>query len=151
MKSRTFLLFMFLAFSIHSFAGTLETVRSNFSKASSNSDLCSKMMKQLAAEHTSDELLAYYGAYNAIWANHVFNPASKLKYFVLGKNLIEKAIVSSPKSVEIRFIRLSIQKNSPGFLGYSSSIQKDTEFIKSHQSEIKSEVLKKMVQDILKK
>jgi len=63
------------------------------------------------------------------------NPASKLKLFKQGHRLLEDAIVKDPNNAEFRFLRLIIQENSPGILGYKSDEQKDSEFIrKSYQS-----------------
>jgi hypothetical protein len=63
------------------------------------------------------------------------NPASKLKLFKQGHKLLEAAIAKDPKNAEFRFLRLMIQENAPGILGYKNDEQKDSEFIrKSYHS-----------------
>ena len=39
--------------------------------------------------------------------------------------MLEKAIVSDPKNVEIRFMRFCVQTNAPYFLGYNNNISSD--------------------------
>ena len=94
--------------------------------------------------------LAYLGAFQTIWANHVFNPFSKLKTFNKGKRNIDKAIKLSPNNVEIIFIRYSIQKNSPAFLSYKSNLKEDQKILKQNFSNINSIDLKRMIENVLK-
>ena len=68
---------------------------------------------------------AYLGALTMKSAEHKFSPISKLSAFNQGKELLESAILSEPNNAEFRFIRLSIQENCPGILGYSSNISTD--------------------------
>ena len=58
-----------------------------------------------------------------------------------GKENIEEAIRKEPNNTELRFIRLSVQKNAPSFLGYKSNVQEDTDFIKKRLREFDSEIL----------
>lgn len=63
------------------------------------------------------------------------NPATKLKLFKQGHILLEAAIKQDPNNAEFRFLRLIIQENAPGILGYKSDEEKDSEFIrKSYKS-----------------
>jgi hypothetical protein len=59
------------------------------------------------------------------------NPASKLKLFKQGRKLLEEAIAKDPKNTEFRFLRLIIQENAPGVLGYKNDEQKDSEIIRN--------------------
>lgn len=128
----------------------LDTVRANYSKVVSDKELCEKMIAELAeAKNNSATHLAYLGALQTIWANHVFNPISKLNTFKEGKKNIEQAIKKEPANVELRFIRLSVQKNAPSFLGYKPNINEDTEFIKENRHQIGSEILKKNIEMLL--
>src|SRR5690606_30883120 len=94
--------------------------------------------------------LAYLGALQAILAKHVFNPISKLNTFKEGKKNIEQAIKIEPDNAELRFIRLSIQKNAPSFLGYRSRINEDIEFIKKNRNLISSDILIENIETLLK-
>lgn len=130
---------------------SLEQVRMNYNKAVSDKALCEKMITELSkAQKESTDYLAYLGGFQAIWANHVFSPISKLSTFNKGKKNIEKAIKKEPDNAEYRFIRLSIQKNIPSVLGYKSNIKEDTEFLKNNQNQIKSEILQRNIEALLK-
>lgn len=129
----------------------LDVVRSNYDKVVSNKNLCKRTIAELTeAKNVSATHLAYLGGLQTIWANHVFNPFSKLNTFKQGKKNIEEAIKKEPDNVEIRFIRLSVQKNAPSFLGYRSNINEDTEFIKGNSTQIGSPILKKNIESLLK-
>ncbi|MGI6516760.1 MAG: FAD-binding domain-containing protein [Fermentimonas caenicola] len=92
--------------------------------------------------------LGYLGALQTIWANHVFSPISKLKTFKVGTDNIEQAIQKEPGNVELRFIRLSVQKNAPSFLGYQSHIKEDMEFIENHRHQIHSDIPDKYIRQL---
>jgi len=94
--------------------------------------------------------LAYLGGLQTIWANHVFSPISKLNTFKEGTKNIESAIKKEPNNVELRFIRLSIQKNISAFLGYKSNIKEDTQFIKDNRQQITSMDVQKNIGELLK-
>ncbi len=55
-----------------------------------------------------------------------------------------------PDNIEIRFIRLSVQKNAPSFLGYNKNIKEDQLFIENNRREIRSPVLLKNIDKLLK-
>ena len=78
------------------------------------------------------------------------NPASKLKLFKQGHKLLEEAIAKDPKNAEFRFLRLIIQENSPGVLGYKNDEQKDSEFIRKSYKSL-PEDLQKTIADYNKK
>lgn len=130
----------------------LDDVRKNYSKMASNEELCKSAIANLKeAKDNSATHLGYLGGLQAIWANHIFNPISKLKTFHEGKKNIEQAIKKEPENVELRFIRLSIQKNSPSFLSYQSNIKEDILFINNNRSQVKSNILHKYIEPLLKK
>lgn len=68
---------------------------------------------------------AFSGAAMCSTAEYGLNPFSKLKKFNLGKEEIEEAIKKDPENAEIRFLRLCIQIECPGFLDYDSNIDED--------------------------
>lgn len=129
---------------------TLEDVRLGYAKAVSDKKLCWYFIDELAADVQSDVHLAYLGAFQAIWANHVFSPVSKLKTFKRGIKNIEIAVEKSPCNAEIRFLRLSIQKNSPKFLGYYHHIAEDRQFLLDHAATIPLDSLRSMVNNLLR-
>ena len=130
---------------------SLEELRANYHKAVQDKVLCKKMINELEKSKTkSATYLAYLGGFQGIWASHVFNPIKKIQSFKEGKKNIEDAINKDSENIEIRFIRLSIQKNAPSFLGYNNDIEEDRNFIIKNKDQISSEVLKKNIQMLLK-
>src|SRR5664279_4069318 len=78
---------------------------------------------------------AFLGAMTMRRAGIGGNPISKLKLFKKGHKLLEAAIKEDPNNTEFRFLRLMIQENAPGILGYKVDEDKDSEFIrKSYKS-----------------
>jgi len=144
-----FFLYLGMVFKAHGM--DLENIRSNYLKAIANKEICRSMIAQLSKAEISSTQLAYLGAFQTIWAKHTPNPFSKLKTFNKGKKNIDAAVRSSPSEPEIRFIRLSVQKNAPSFLGYKDHIPEDTSVIESNYKKITSALLKKMITDLMKK
>lgn len=131
--------------------GGLELIRSNYYKAVQDKELCEKMIAELTkTKDNSATHLAYLGSFQTISANHVFSPFNKLNNFKEGKGNLEKAVKKEPNNVEVRFLRLSVQKKAPSFLGYKANINEDTEFIKKNYHQIDSEVLQNYIQKLLK-
>ena len=83
-------------------------------------------------------------------AKHLFNPIEKLNSFSKGKKNIEKAVTMAPNSLEVRFIRLSIQANSPRILNYRSAIEVDKNYVIKGFSSIENNQLKTLVQELSK-
>jgi hypothetical protein len=129
----------------------LDFLRSNYQKAITDNNLCRNMIDELEGSNPSSIKLAYLGALQTIWANHVFNPFSKLSTFRKGKSNIEKAVENENGNIEIRFIRLSVQMNCPKFLQYRKNIEADILFLKNHVDKIEPGDLRKMITDILMK
>lgn len=133
----------------NSFAIDLEYIRSNYSKAVEDKTLCKRLIEQLSNKAADPTYLAYLGAFQAIWANHTINPLSQLNTFNTGKGNIEKAIRQEPENVELRFIRFSIQKQCPAFLGYKDNLSEDRNFIRNHIQKVNSGALLQMINNIL--
>lgn len=132
------------------FAIELDYVRANYDKAVTDKKLCSQMIEDLKEAEQTPLFLAYLGALQTIWANHVFNPLSKLATFKKGKNNIELAISKEPENVEIRYIRFSVQKNAPSFLGYNNNLKEDKDFLVKNKKNINSDFLQKNIETLLK-
>ncbi len=128
----------------------LDAVRSGYTKAVDDKNLCSEMIQNLKSMQNNNVCLAYLGGYQTIWANHVFNPFSKLKTFNEGKKNIERAVQMEPLNTEIRLIRLSVQKNAPAFLGYRNNVKEDESFIRKNINSIYNAALLKMANELLK-
>ena len=148
MKKILWTLLFFLMFNI-AFSLDLENVRMNYEKAVRDEKICRSILAKLI--HFSDKAIyqGYLGAYQAIWANHTINPFSKINTFNSGKKNIEQAIKVDPNNIELRYLRLSIQKNCPAFLGYTKNIEEDISFIRKHADSITDESLKQMCKKII--
>lgn len=152
-QTLSLILFVFLCYSIYAVnAINLDVVRANYQKVVSDKVLCEITITQLEeTKNHSATHLGYLGGMQTIWANHVINPISKLNTFNTGKKNIEEAIKNAPDNVELRYIRLSVQKNAPSFLGYYANMKEDIEFIKKHRYQISSNVLKNNIDKLLDK
>ncbi|NQX91361.1 MAG: hypothetical protein HRT74_04365 [Flavobacteriales bacterium] len=73
----------------------------------------------------------YEGAATACLAEYGINPFAKLNLFKDGTAQLEGAIKTDPTNPELRFLRLTIQLESPSFLDYQSEIEQDTALIQS--------------------
>ena len=104
-------------------------------------------------DDTEDEQLlkAIYTLLNSSTSQDVFmvNEAQANSIYK-GKKNIEQAIEQEPNNAELRFIRLSVQKNAPTFLEYHSNIKEDIQFIKNNRSQIKSNVINQYIESLLK-
>lgn len=127
----------------------LEEIRQNYQLAVTDKDICQSMINRLSNHTPSNIYLAYYGAFQTIWANHTFNPFNKLKTFNEGRRNINKAAKLEPKNVEIIFIRHSIQKNCPEFLDYKQNMREDHKILSKEVDNIKVPSLKRMVEKLL--
>ena len=63
-------------------------------------------------------------------AEYAFWPTKKLKNFNKGKKMLESFVQENPDNLEARYIRIFVQSEAPGFLGYKKEIEPDIEFVK---------------------
>jgi len=106
-------------------------IRNLFYSATKSADSANLLVEKLQTVTTNSkaELIGYKGMSNLMICYHSYNPYTKYKNFINGKNLLEQAINKDPNNIELRFLRLSVQLNVPSFLGYSSNINEDKLFI----------------------
>ena len=110
--------------------------RTAFYKAmvSDNKTLVDEQISELNSAPSATKN-AFLGAMTMRRAGIGGNPISKLTLFKKGHKLLEAAIQQDPNNTEFRFLRLMIQENAPGILGYKVDEEKDSEFIrKSYKS-----------------
>lgn len=88
---------------------------------------------------------AYRGAALMVAAQFANGIGGKLKLFNEGKDLMAKAAEAAPESVEVRFLRMTVQENAPAFLLYKGDLQQDKDFILGHFPAVKDAGLKKMI------
>ena len=85
------------------------------------------------------------GCYYFIKCQYISNNLQKFKYFNKGKELLESSIRNNSSSIELRFLRYSIQVNLPRILFYSENIENDLDFVQYHLKLMKDENLKKYI------
>jgi hypothetical protein len=73
---------------------------------------------------------AFIGALTMRQAGLGGDPARKLKLFKSGHSKLEAAIKKDQENAEYRFLRLLVQENAPGFLGYKRDLKADSEYIR---------------------
>jgi hypothetical protein len=87
---------------------------------------------------------AYVGALMMKRASFAGIPAKKLSLFKSGHKQLEAAIKRDKDNAEYRFLRLLVQENAPGMLGYKTDLKNDSEYIRKSFKE-----LEKPVQDAI--
>lgn len=128
-------------------------VRNMYSKAPATEKHCKSLLELLnpVNERQHPLLGGYKGCATMIMAKHVFNPFSKLSYFNKGKKILEQAIAADTANVELRYLRFTVQTNSPVFLGYNGKLTADRAFLQRNLPHVKDASLSLMISTALKK
>lgn len=112
-------------------------------------DLVNRQLKQL--KKSPLELReAFEGALIMKKAGIGGNPVQKLNLFKEGHKELEAAIKKEPDNVEFRFLRLMIQENAPGILGYKDDLTADSKYIKKSYKTLPDEV-QRVIEEYSKK
>jgi hypothetical protein len=145
-------LMFILCLPISSFAQitTLDAVRRDYYKVNVDSISCHKLYTKINQLSPTDPIvMAYKGAITATKANFSKQKEEKLKLFSAGKKMLEQAIEKDTTNIELRFLRFTIQSNSPKVLGYYKQLQSDKKYILVNYTSVKNTVLKKSMLDFL--
>ena len=143
------LLFLFTLSFVMMQSQDLSTIRKKYQIAATDKKTCKDMLTKFENQKNEGLNLVYFGAFQAIWAKHAISPFEKLNTFKKGKNNIDKAIKQNPNELEYRLIRYSIQKESPGFLGYKSNLNEDRSLLTKNVNNVDDMLLKQMIIQIL--
>jgi hypothetical protein len=81
-------------------------------------------------------------------AQYAFWPTKKLKNFNRGKKMLESFIQKNPDNIEARYVRILVQSEVPGILGYNNEIEADIQLVKKY---IGNSNLPKVYQDLILK
>ncbi|TAG92992.1 MAG: hypothetical protein EAZ20_02050 [Bacteroidetes bacterium] len=104
----------------------LDEIRKLFSEAAESQLKSSKLYTLLQNETGKIPiLLAYRAGAEALQAKHSWNVLTKWTKIAQAMDLFKKAVDFSPNDIEIRFLRYSIQNNTPTILGYSENLTED--------------------------
>lgn len=146
MKLIGLLTFFFMnAFLAFSSDHSIEDVRKKYQLAVYDSKIANVLSEKLNKIEKPDPLtLAYKGSTQALKAKHAWNPYTKLEYMNSFDAIINEAVRLNSEDVEIRFLRYSVQLNTPKYLGLSKNLSED-------RSKIVSLILQKKFKDKDKK
>ena len=122
------ILFALIMSSIFSFSSThsIDDIRRKYQLAVYDSKVANALSDKLNKIENPDALLlAYRASTLALKAKHAWNPYNKLDYMNSFDNIINDAVRMSSDDVEIRFLRYSVQLNTPKYLGLSKNLAED--------------------------
>lgn len=111
---------------------SITTVRSIYLDAIDNSSKADELVSVTKSHNQNALYRAYYGTGLALQAKHSWNPATKLSKASLASSELNAAVGLDANNMEIRFLRFSFEGESPDFLGYSTHIKEDKDWLLSH-------------------
>lgn len=134
--------FLGLLFSLMFFSSpNLADVRSFFENAANNKANTQKLYLELADYNQKNQtILAYKGASKMLYARYNGNKESKRKLLIDGSNLVDNAVKSEPKNLEIRLVRFILQENMPKAVAYNKNLAEDRKMIVEQYSNQTAEV-----------
>lgn len=107
----------------------LMEIRTQLPQAFEEEQVCEALLLKANQQNIDAPVLkGYVGALHLAKSKHV-SIFKKMQFFNKGVALLEEAISKASENVELRFLRLTIQINLPGFLGYSDKISTDKSFV----------------------
>lgn len=132
---------------------SLSQIRALYVKATESEKSCKELLTILKPYNETNNPLfyGYKAGATMLMAKHTINPISKLSWFNKGKKMLETAIKTDNKDVELRCLRFGIQSNIPSFLGYKQEIPLDKKFILQSFPHVKDEVLRSNIVSFLTK
>lgn len=122
---KLFLFFVFVTVSVYSTG--IEEIRNNFLTVKTIKEADNYI--QLLEKSDLKEANAYKAALLLMKAKFAFFPFNKWSYFKEGSELLDNAIKTDAKNIEMRYIRFLFQSEIPKFLGYHKNIEEDYTFI----------------------
>lgn len=109
---------------------SIEDIRKKYQLAVYDSKVANALSDKLSKIDNPDALtLAYKGCTEALKAKHAWNPYNKLDYMNSFDKIITEAVLKSSDDIEIRFLRFSVQLNTPKYLGLSKNLAEDKAMI----------------------
>jgi hypothetical protein len=105
----------------------LIAIRNLFYKAAKSHTSATELALKLKDVNTESSavMMGYKSMSYLMSCYHSYNPYTKYSYFLKGKAMLESALAKDKNNVELHFLRLCVQLNTPSFLGYSANIEED--------------------------
>ncbi|TGV02291.1 hypothetical protein EM932_11820 [Flavivirga rizhaonensis] len=137
--------------SINILSVDINTVRKAYKEAAQDRTKVETFNNLLLKVTKKDEatLVAYKGAAIALLARQEKKVKDKKKLFIKGVSYVEHAIGKSSNNIEVHFVRLGIQENTPKLLKYKGHIEEDKQFILKHFKDITSSNLRHYIKDYI--
>lgn len=125
----------------------LTDLRGNIRAMFDDEDVCDRIAARLKVEDTeADPLMkGYLGVLTIARGTHRINPFARLGTFNDGVDILEAALAGDPNSVELHFLRLSIQVNVPGFVGYDEQRTEDRAFVEARLHTVQDVALRQRI------
>lgn len=144
-------LFIFVGFITILIKLDLAEIRLLYKEAHNSKQNVLALNKKLESVTKNDDkvLVAYKGSVIAMTAKYEKGSKLKTEVFKKGVSLVEFAVVEEPENIEIRFVRLSLQQNSPKILKYHKHLEEDKNFVLSNFHQIESLELKNYIKDYI--
>ena len=112
----------------------LKKLRVDYPKANLDKEITNTLYETLSSITKEDNktIVAYKGAIATLKAKFAKGIRDKKRFFKEGAELLDFAITSEPKNIEIRCLRLGVQENSPKIVGYKKNIEEDKQYLLDH-------------------
>lgn len=95
----------------------MDEIRALYNVAHLDSSKCEELLNRCA--HAEDNIIrGYWAAARMVSSKYLINPFIIIKVFNEGKKILEKLIEDYPQEPELRYLRYTIQVNTPAFVGY---------------------------------
>ena len=147
MKSIILILILNLSY----YNNDINSVRNLFLEAYISESSCEQLGKKIDELKYDQSILlkGYEACYYFIKCKFTNNSMDKFFYFRKGKKILEYSIKKNPNSVELRFLRYTIQKNLPRFLFYYNHMDKDLIFVINNINSITDKKTQKYIEKSL--
>ncbi|MFM2206611.1 MAG: hypothetical protein RL213_586 [Bacteroidota bacterium] len=83
------------------------------------------MEKLKQSEPKSPLIKGYMAATEGLLAKHAWFPGTKYSWCVTSLDHFRDAIKADPENLELRYLRLNVETNIPGFLGMNGDVAED--------------------------
>lgn len=110
----------------------IHQIRLLYSEAADDTKKADLLYEYLNGSKTIQQdalMLAYRAGAEALRAKNSFFPFTKLEYISKAMETFKKAVALDKDCIEIRFLRFSIQHNTPFFLGMNGNLNEDKTLI----------------------
>ncbi len=125
----------------------LKELRVDYPKANLDKEITNTLYETLSSITKEDNktIVAYKGAIATLKAKFAKGIRDKKRFFKEGAELLDFAITTEPKNIEIRCLRLGVQENSPKIVGYKKNIEEDKQYLLDHFASVTDIDLQKFI------